>query len=164
MQVIKMRFLAPSLILAVFVFVVLSPMASANPVPPGGRALDWQLLPAATLFNYLVNLGIVVAAFWLVKRAVNRASMKKLAIIVLLVTLVGMDIWVGFLAAQSYVGYVIYYYSLPAFILVSVVEVFTLAFLLRFGRLSTLGQGILIGAAMVVVGFFVGLSVIWQML
>jgi len=146
-----MRFLAPSLILAVFVFIVLSPMASTNPIPPGGRALDWQLLPVATSFNYLVNLGIVVVAFWLVKRAVNRALMKKLAIIVLLVTLVGMAIWVWYLT-QSF-------YFLPVFILVNIVEVFTLAFLLRLGRLSTLGQGILIGAAMAVVGFFVGLPI-----
>jgi len=151
MQIIKMRFLAPSLILAVFVFIVLSPMASTNPIPPGGRALDWQLLPVATSFNYLVNLGIVVVAFWLVKRAVNRALMKKLAIIVLLVTLVGMAIWVWYLT-QSF-------YFLPVFILVNIVEVFTLAFLLRLGRLSTLGQGILIGAAMAVVGFFVGLPI-----
>ncbi len=154
-----MRFLAPSLILAVFVFIVPSPMASANPIPLV-RDLEWQLLPAATSFNYLVNLGIVVAAFWLIKRSVNRASMKKLAIIVLLVTLVGMAIWVGYLVTQSYD-------IIPLtgpLILVGIVEVFMLGFLLRLGRLSTLGQGILIGAAMIVVGFFVGLPVTINML
>lgn len=154
-----MRFLAPSLILAVFLFIVLSPMASANPIPLV-RDLEWQLLPAATSFNYLVNLGIVVAAFWLIKRSVNRASMKKLAIIVLLVTLVGMAIWVGYLVTQSY-GIIP---LMGPLILVGIVEVFMLGFLLRLGRLSTLGQGILIGAAMVVVGFFVGLPVTINML
>jgi len=146
-----MRFLAPSLILAVFVFIVLSPIASAN-IPFPGRDLEWQFVPAATSFNYLVNLGIVVAAFWLIKRSVNRASMKKLAIIVLLVTLVGMAIWMGYLATQRN-------YLLPAYILVYIVEIFTLAFLLRLGRLSTLRQGISIGGTMAIVGFFVGIPV-----
>ena len=154
-----MRFSALSLVLAFLVIILLSPVASADAIPVGGT-LEWQLLPI-TLFDYVANLGIVVAAFWFIKRTINIALMKKLAIIVLSVTLVGAAIWAVCLGGQ---GYGMFFTLLPLFILVGVAEVFTLAFLLRWHKLSTLGQGILIGATMVVVGFFVGLPVTLQLL
>jgi hypothetical protein len=109
----------------------------------------------------VINLGIVVAAFWFVKHAISTTLVKKLAIVVLSVTLVGAAIWMVCLGGQKYGAF---FTLLPLFILVGVVEVFTLAFLLRWRKLSTLGQGILIGVAMIVVGFFVGLPVTFQML
>jgi hypothetical protein len=118
-----------------------------------------------SLFNYAVNFTIVLAAFWLVKRKINNALMKKLAIIVLPITLVGMAIWTVFLAFEG--GYItpsslgLFWSTL---IFVGVVEVYMLAFFLRWSKLSTLGQGILIGVAMIIVGFFVGLPVTFTML
>jgi hypothetical protein len=160
-----MRFLALSLVLAFLIITVLSPVARADPIPPGARNLEWQLLPIASLFNYAVNLGIVLAAFWFVKRKMHIALMRKLAIIVLSVTLVGMAIWTVYLAYQGvYVSPSSLTLFWSTFILVGEVEVCMLALLLHRRRLSSLRQGILIGIAMIIVGFFVGLPVTFIML
>jgi hypothetical protein len=160
MKLIKARFLALPLVLAFLVVTVLSPVARADPIPPGWRALDWQLLPIATLFNYAVNLAIVLAAFWFVKRKMNIASMIKLAIIVLAVTLVGIAIWAVSLASRSGPLFV----PLSTLIFVDAVEICILALWLRWSKLSTLRQGIWIGATMIIVGFFVGFPITIYML
>jgi len=134
---------------------VLCPVAHADPIPPGWRALNWQLLPIATLVNYAVNLGIVLAAFWRIKRKVNIASMKKLAIIVLTVTLVGIAIWAVSLASRRGPLFI----PLATLIFVDFVEFGMLALWLRWSKLSTLRQGIWIAAAMIIVGFFVGFPI-----
>jgi hypothetical protein len=127
----------------------------ADPIPPGWRALNWQLLPIATLLNYAVNLGIVLAAFWRIKRKINIASMKKLAIIVLAMTLVGIAIWAVSLASRHGPLFV----PLATLVFVDVVEFGMLALWLHWSKLSTLRQGIWIGAAMIIVGFFVGFPI-----
>ena len=153
------------MVLAFLIITVLSPMVSANPIPVWRPNLYWWLLPIVSLFNYAVNLGIVVAAFWRVKRKINIASMKKLAIIVLWVTLVGMcTILTIYSVIQGHSFPALFFAFLLFFIPVSLVEVSVLAFLLRRGKLSTLRQGILIGIAMIIVGFFVGFPITFSIL
>lgn len=166
MKVIKIRFLPPSLVLAFLIIIVLSPVAHANPVPVWKSNLDWRLFPIVSLFNYAVNLGIVVAAFWLVKRKINIKLVKKLAITILWVTLVGictiLTILAGYLVnhSQAWPSFMFLLFFIP----VSLVEVTLLALLLRWGKLSTLRQGILIGIAMIIVGFFVGFPITFSIL
>ena len=151
MKVIKIRFLIPSLVLAFLIIMLLGPVARADPIPFWRTNLDWGFFSIVSLSNYAINLCIVIVALWFVKRKINIKSIGKLAIIVLPVTLVGMTIWTVTMV-------------LAAFVYVGVAEVLMLALLLRWSKLSTLGQGVLIGVAMIVIGFFAGLPLAIYML